>query len=447
MSLEAERAVLGSLLKDPSLMDDCYLKKEDFSEDEHSRRIFTVLQYASEHFKEAPNPFDIVLLANKWGSKLQQIGGVSQFIALREAAPHSSNFSYYQKAVRVDRVQADLVQIGRQIASNGGGDLTALQQKMAELAELQQGDDEGGPVHMAEVLDGHGQTVAKRASSGGITGAKMACEEIGQLSGGHQKGDLEIVAARPSIGKTQYVLNDMDAVTKDGWTAVLFSLEMSSLKIVERLVSTVGGIKNKKIKSGLMSDNDWDSYSKAVDIIASRNLYIDDKHGSTVEYIRRQVKKLRMKHKNIVIYIDYLQFIETEREFSKTTEKIGYITKALKGIAKDLDVCVVAISAVGRDCEKRPDKRPMLSDLRESGNIESDADIVTFLYRDDYYNADTPKKNIMELIVAKGRDIGTGTFEMANFRDTGRFVNLTPDDKYKLAEKVKAYEQQRKNHR
>lgn len=447
MSLEAERAVLGSLLKDPALMDDCYLKKEDFSEDEHNRKIFTVLQYAHEHFKEAANPFDMVLLANKWGKNLQQIGGISHFVALRESAPHSSNFTYYQKSVRVDRVQTDLVQLGKQIAANGGGDLAELQKMMNQLAELQQGDEDGGPVHMAVVLDGHGQTVAKRASSGGITGAKMACEEIGQLSGGHQKGDLEIVAARPSIGKTQYVLNDMDAVTKDGWAAVLFSLEMSSLKIVERLVSTIGGIKNKKIKSGLMSDNDWDSYSKAVDIIASRKLFIDDKHGATVEYIRRQVKKLRQKHPNIVVYIDYLQFIETEQNFSKNTDKIGYVTKALKGIAKDLDVCVVSISAVGRKCEERPDKRPMMSDLRESGNIESDADIITFLYRDDYYYADTPKKNIMELIVAKGRDIGTGTFEMANFRDTGRFVNLTPDDKYKLGEKVKAYEQQRKNRR
>ncbi|MBY3623779.1 hypothetical protein HGO21_30145 [Acinetobacter sp. CUI P1] len=446
MNLEAQRAVLGALLKDPELMDDCYLKKDDFSEEEHNRKIFTVLQYAKEHFKEASNPFDMVLIANKWGKNLQQIGGISHFVKLRESAPHASNFAYYQKAVRVDRVQADLVELGKQIATSGG-DVTEIQAKVLELAELQQADNETGPIHMASILEGHGQTVAKRASSGGITGAKMANEEIAQLSGGHQKGDLEIVAARPSIGKTQYVINDMDAVTKDGWAAVLFSLEMSSLKVVERMVSTIGGIKNKKIKSGLMSDNDWDSYSKAVEIIANRNLFIDDTHGATVEYIRRQVKALKKKYPNLVVYIDYLQFIETEKSFTKNTEKIGYITKALKGIAKEFDVCVVAISAVGRDCEKRPDKRPMMSDLRESGNIESDADVVTFLYRDDYYNADTPKKGIVEFIVAKGRDIGTGTFEMAFLMDIGRFVNLTTDDKYKLAEKVKAYEQQRKNNR
>lgn len=446
MNLEAQRAVLGALLKDPELMDDCYLSKDDFSEEEHNRKIFTVLQYAKDHFKEASNPFDMVLIANKWGKNLQQIGGISHFVKLRESAPHASNFAYYQKAVRVDRVQADLVELGKQIATSGG-DVADIQAKMVELAELQHGGDEDGPVHVSSLLEGHPHTVASRASISGITGARMACEDINQLSGGHQKGDLEVWGARPSIGKTQYVMNDIDAVTADGWTAVMFSLEMSSLKVVERLVSAVGGIKSKRIKSGMMSDNDWDSYSKAITIITGRSLYIDDKHGATVEYIRRKVKELRKKHPNIIVYIDYLQFIETEQSFSKNTEKVGYITKELKGIAKELDVCVVAISAVGRKCEERPDKRPMMSDLRESGNIESDADVVVFLYRDDYYNADTPKKGIVEFIVAKGRDIGTGTFEMAFLMDIGRFVNLTPDDKYKLAEKVKAHEQQRKNNR
>nr|WP_276203454.1 DnaB-like helicase C-terminal domain-containing protein [Paenibacillus wynnii] len=169
-----------------------------------------------------------------------------------------------------------------------------------------------------------------RASSSGVTGAKTANDDINQMSGGHQKGDLEILAARPSMGKTQYVLNDMDAVTKDGWAAVIFSLEMKDLKVVERLVSTIGGIKNKRIKSGMMSDNDWDSYSKAVAIIVSRNLYIDDTPGATVEYIRRQVKALRKEFPNLVVYVDYLQFLNTEKKFTKNNEKVVTSRKHLK---------------------------------------------------------------------------------------------------------------------
>lgn len=447
MSLDAERAVLGALLKDHTLMDECFLTSDDFSDQDQEARIFRVMQYACDHFTDAPNPLDPVLIAEKWGAKLQQIGGISYLMQLRDSVPSTDSFTFYQRSIRADRVQREIAELGRDIAANGGGDISQLKAKMEQLDDMQQGDGNGGPVHMATVLDGHAATIIKRSSSRGITGAKTANDQINEMSGGHQNGDLEIVAARPSIGKTQYVLNDMDAATQAGWAAVLFSLEMEDLKIVERLVSTIGGIQNKKIKSGLLSENDWDSYSKAVDIIASRNLFIDDTSGATVEYIRRQVKLLRKKFPKLVVYVDYLQFVETEKKFNSTKERVGYVTKSLKRIARELDVSMVVISAVGRDCEKRPDKRPLMSDLRESGDIESDADVVLFLYRDDYYNADTPKKGIVELIIAKGRDIGTGTFEMIFRRDTGRFINMTQDQRYELDKKVKEYEQQRKNRR
>ncbi|QCT03769.1 replicative DNA helicase [Paenibacillus algicola] len=442
MNLEAERAVLGSLLKDHELMDGCYLTAEDFSDFEENRTLFKVLQYAKEHFEGEKEPFDPVLLVTKWGERLQRVGGLNRIMSLRSSIPSTSSFNHYQESVRASRIQRELQEMGQQIAAGGGGDLSELRLKMNQLAELQRGQEGSGPVHMASLLDGHGLTIMKRAQCSGVTGAKTANDDISQMSGGHQPGDLEIIAARPSMGKTQYVLNDMNAVTKDGWAAVIFSLEMSALKMVERLVSIIGGVKNKRIKSGLMSDNDWDSYSKAVEIIASRNLYIDDTPGSTVEYVRQQVKQLKKKHSKLVVYVDYLQFLNTERKFTKNNERIGHITKVLKGIAREMAVSVVAISAVGRDCEKRPDKRPLMSDLRESGDIESDADVVTFLYRDEYYNADTIKKKIVELIVAKGRDIGTGTFEMVFENETGRFINMTKEQKEKLAEKVRERERE-----
>lgn len=197
-----------------------------------------------------------------------------------------------------------------------------------------------------------------------------------------------------------------------------------------------------------MSDNDWHRYGDALEIIAGRHLYIDDKPGATVEYIRRQVKTLKKNHpgKRWVIHIDFLQFIQTEKNFDSTKERIGYITKYLKRMARELQVSVVCLSAVGRNCEQRPDKRPLMSDLRDSGDIESDADIVAFIYRDDYYYPESPKKGFAEVIVAKGRKIGTGTFDMGFSPGISRFINLTKDEKYKLAEKVREHEQQ-KTHR
>ncbi|MBW4083587.1 DnaB-like helicase C-terminal domain-containing protein [Paenibacillus sp. S150] len=448
MNLDAERAVLGSLLKDHSLMDDCFLSPADFTEDEEDNRLlYKVLQYAKEHSEGATNPFDPVILVSKWGARLQRIGGISRLMALRDSVPSTDSFTYYQRAVRTERVQKELAEIGRDIANIGGGDLGELKARMEQLEELQQGDSVSGPVRMATLLEGHEKVIAKRTNSGGITGAKTACHDFTELSKGHQPGDLEIIAARPSMGKTLYTVNDMEAVTASGWADVLFSLEMGALEVVEQMASCVGGIKRDRISSGQMSDNDWLRYGDALEIIASRSLYIDDKIGATVEYIRRQVKILKKKNPRLVVHIDFLQFLQTEKEFGTAKERIGYITKYLKRMAKELQVSVVCLSAVGRNCEQRPDKRPLLSDLRDSGDIESDADIVTFLYRDDYYNADSPKKGFAEIIVAKGRKIGTGTFEMAFFPGISRFVNLTKDEKYKLAEKVKEYEQQRTNRR
>ncbi|OMD19979.1 hypothetical protein BJP48_31475 [Paenibacillus odorifer] len=450
MNLDAERALLGSLLKDHTLMDDCFLVPADFTEEEEDNRLlFKVLQYAKEHSDEAANPFDPVVLVSKWGARLQRIGGLTRLMALRDSVPSTDSFTYYQRAVRTDRIQQELAELGRQIATNGGGDIAELKVKMEQLEELQQGDSDGGLVHMATLLEGHEKVIAKRANSGGITGAKAASEDFTQLSKGHQIGDLEILAGRPSMGKTLYMANDVDAVTSSGWGDAVFSLEMGGMEIVEQIASCIGGIKRDRIASGQMSDNDWLRYGDALEIIAGRLLYIDDRSGATVEYIRRQVKSLKKKHpgKRWVIHIDFLQFIQTEKNFENTKERIGYITKYLKRMARQLQVCVVCLSAVGRSCEQRPDKRPLMSDLRDSGDIESDADVVTFIYRDDYYYPESPKKGFAEIIVAKGRKIGTGTFDMAFVPSISRFVNLDKDQKYKLAEKVREHEQQRKNRR
>lgn len=243
MNLDAERAVLGSLLKDHALMDDCFLGPDDFTEEEEDNRLlYKVLQYAKENADGAADPFDPIVLVSRWGARLQRIGGLTRLMALRDAVPSTESFLYYQRAVRTERIQQDLVHLGRQIAINGGGDIAELKAKMEQLEELLQGES-GGPVHMASLLEGHERVIAKRANSGGITGAKTASEGFTQLSKGHQIGDLEILAGRPSMGKTLFMVNDMDAVTSSGWADVVFSLEMGALEIVEQMASCIGGFK------------------------------------------------------------------------------------------------------------------------------------------------------------------------------------------------------------
>lgn len=440
MSREAEQAVLGSLLRKPELMDDCFLNSNDFDPDGPNGLVMESLSWAYENFSNKPNPFDFVVLAEHWGKQLQKIGGVSYLMKLRESVPSVSNFDHYQKIVREAHIQRVARITLQEAAATGDVNIADTVDRLQQITDLRPEGESSGPIEMSAVLHDHHKKIRERGSRMGLTGAKTASSDLDQMSGGHQKGDAIIVAARPSIGKTAYIVNDSTATAKAGNTPVIFSAEMASETVSERFICSIGNIDSKKVRTGLLTENDWDSYSKALDILEAFPIYIDDTPGMTIEYIRRQVKNLHRKFPNLVVYIDYLQLIESERTFRKENERVNYVSKQLKQIAKTFNVPVIAISSVGRKCEERNDKRPLMSDLKESGNIEYDADVIIFLYRDDYYYPDTVRKGIIELIVAKGRNIGTGTIEMVFNRKTGRFINLTPEQKAELAEKVKELE-------
>ncbi|MGN7359971.1 replicative DNA helicase [Paenibacillus sp. SAF-054] len=442
MSLEAEQAVLGALLRKPELKDDCYLGAQDFDPDGPNGLVMDALSWAHEQFADKPNPFDFVVLAEHWGSRLQKIGGVSYLMKLRDAVPSVTNFEHYQNIVRQAHIQRMSRIALAEAAASGEVNIADTVDKLQKIAELQPSGHTSGPIKMSEVLQDHHKKIRERGSRAGLTGVKTVSNDLDQMGGGHQKGDVTIIAARPSIGKTAGIVNDATAAAKSGSTPVIFSAEMPSDDVSERFICAIGNIDSKKVRSGLLTENDWDSYSKALDILESLPIYIDDSPGMTIEYIRRQVKEMQKKHRNMIVYIDYLQLIESEKKFINNADRVNYVSKQLKQIARTFNVPVIAISSVGRKCEERNDKRPMMSDLRESGNIEFDADIIIFLYRDDYYYPDTVRKGIIELIVAKGRKIGTGTIEMVFNRKTGRFINLTKEDKEKLAEKVREHERQ-----
>lgn len=444
MSLDAEQAVLGSILRNPDLIDDTYLRPDDFDSEGNNGLVFEALSWAHEAFSNKPgvkDPFDPVLLAEHWGAQLSKIGGLTYLMQLRSSVPSTSNFDHYQKIVRESSIQAKAAHAMRAALNGGNLNLSAVRENLEKLEELQEQTINDGMKKMSDVLDGHHKEVMSRSGRSGITGVKTASDDYNDMSGGHQRSDVTIVAARPSIGKTAYIVNDSTSSAKSGWTVALFSAEMPDEDVAERFICSIGGIDSKKVRDGLLSENDWANYSTALDILDTLPIFIDDTPGMSIEYIRRQIKQMKKKHKNLIVYIDYLQLIESEKNFSQNAERVNYVSKQLKQIARTFDIPVVAISSVGRKCEERQDKRPMMSDLRESGNIEFDADVIIFLYRDDYYYPDTVLKGLIELIIAKGRKIGTGTIQMFFNRKNGRFSNLTKDQKYEFQKKVREHEQ------
>lgn len=450
MSLEAEQALLGALLQKHDLMDDCLLSPDEFDPDGPNGMVMKALRWAHENLADKPgvkNPFDPLVLAEHWGNNLAKIGGITYLMQLRNSVPTLSNFDEYQRIIQAANIQRRASTALKDALAAGEVNLTFVKEQMERLQELQSRGTADGWEFVADVLDGHHREIMDRGSRSGITGATTASKELDEMGSGHQRGDLTIVAARPSVGKTAYIVNDSKSAAMSGWTVGMFSAEMKSIDVAERYICDLSGIDARKVQKGRLTENDWDSYSKALDLLDQLPIYIDDTPGMTMEYIWRQTKAMKKKHPNLIIYVDYLQLIETEKKFTQTADRVNHVSKQLKRLAKTFDVPVVAISSVGRKCEERNDKRPMMSDLRESGNIEFDADVVIFLYRDDYYYPDTPWKGIIELIVAKGRKIGTGTIQMFFNRKNGRFADLTEENKEQLREKVREYEQQRKSNK
>ncbi|WP_201319087.1 replicative DNA helicase [Paenibacillus sp. EPM92] len=429
---EAEMAVLGSILQQPDLIDDCYLEPNEFQKDERHQLVMQFMRYLQE---EEGVPLDTMSVAQAAGDKLLKLGGLSYLLELKDSVPSVANFDYYQSIVRqayVKRKSVGMMGMLQDLGMRQEMDAKELvgkaQEAFEELAELTV-TEQNDVVKMSAILKDHHKTIRERATKQGITGAKTASKDLDALTGGHQDGDLEIIGARPSIGKTAYVVNDMVETARGGRPAVLFSLEMKADQIAERFICTLGNLDNTKLRTGHLSDTDWERWSNAMEELDRLPIYIDDTPGMTLQQIKAKVKRLKKQHPRIVVYIDFLQLVQPGRRFTKEHEGVAFVSKGLKQIARQFECPVIAISAVGRKCEERQDKRPMMSDLRESGSIESDADIVIFLYRDDYYNPNSDKKadnglSVMELIVAKGRNVGTGTIEVGFNKKTGRILNL-----------------------
>jgi replicative DNA helicase len=431
-NLDAETSVLGSIILEPSLINECVLQPDDFYHENH-RFIMKHLIFLND----IDEPIDPIMIAQYAGKDIDKNGGIKYLVELRSSIATTANFGYYHDIVRDKATSRKAIQLMRSKADgviNAENPAEFIADTMQELEGLL--DHSGNSresIKLSDALKGHEEVIHQRKEKKGLTGTKTASTDLDVLTGGHQKGDLIIVAARPSIGKSAFMVNDANAgqyrAIKEnitGSAALIFSIEMTQAKIAERSVCALSNLDHRKLQSGEMDDGDWHRWNMGVTILDGLPIFIDDSEDITLQQIERKIKKEVKKYPNLIVYIDYLQLVDCGKKGIRDDPQKNSkaVSRGLKRIARKYDIPIIAISAVGREVEKRQDKRPMMSDLRESGSIESDADVVIFLYRDDYYNKESAVKNIIELIVAKGRNIGVGTIEMIYIRSTGRFINI-----------------------
>ncbi|OAB40990.1 replicative DNA helicase [Paenibacillus macquariensis subsp. defensor] len=431
-SQDAEISVLGAVLIDTAgeaMEEASSLQPKSFFNAAH-RDIFESMLELSE----AGEAIDIVTLSSHLNDrgKLDTVGGVSYLSRMAHSVPTAANIEQYISILQDKYMLRQLIEAARKqfIDAVESGDaqqvIANMQVAAAKLSDQAAPTQEFKPIRevMMDVYDGIEQRFANK-DNGTVTGIPTGFNDLDAMTAGFHDGELIIVAARPSVGKTAFALNIAQNVAiKTKETVALFSLEMSGRQLGDRMVSAEGNLDASKIKTGKYEDGDWERTASAVSVLGETNIFIDDSPVLTVHEIRNKCRRLKKKHGLGLIVIDYLQLIAgSGKRGENRQQEVSEISRTLKQIARELEVPVVALSQLSRGVEQRQDKRPMMSDLRESGSIEQDADIVAFLYRDDYYNQDTEKKNIIEIIIAKQRNGPVGTVELVFLKNFNKFVN------------------------
>lgn len=430
MNLEAEQAALGSMLQNSELVERFFETCEADALFDHSHRM---IYEAMESLYIAREPIDITSVTMKLQrrNELEIVGGTSYLLRLGRsvATTLADTFDYYVKILNDHMLLRKMIRYGvQQIrVATEDRDVAKVLQLMQNSVDVL--SDRSAParefVPVQEAAMEFFEELERRAMNrdqGYLTGVTSGFTDVDKMTAGFQKSDLIIVAARPSVGKTAFALNVATASAASTTEPVaVFSLEMSKQQLVQRMIAAQGNIDASQLRTGQMQEEDWYKTVKAISGL--NNMFIDDTPGITVAEIRAKCRRLKKKHGLSMILIDYLQLISGSGRGENRQQEVSEISRTLKLIARELDVPVLALSQLSRGVEQRQDKRPMLSDLRESGSIEQDADIVAFLYRDDYYNAETEKKNIIELIFAKQRNGPIGTVELVFLKNYSKFAN------------------------
>ncbi|WP_291651555.1 replicative DNA helicase [Clostridium sp.] len=428
-SLEAEQSVIGSMIIDKSAIAKSLekLSDEDFYRDGH-KVIFKAIR---EMFSQ-DMAVDLVTLLEylKSTDNLDKAGGVTYISEISSSVITTANLEAYIKIVEDKSLLRKLIKSSTAIIEESYNKqdkvddvLDLAQKKIFDLAE-KQGSNDYEP--LSTVLE-RGFIEIERLfnNKGSITGVGSGIRDLDAKTSGFQKGDMVLIAARPSMGKTTFSLNIAEnAALREGKSVVIFSLEMPKEQLAYKLLCSEANVDMLKLRTGNLDDDDWERIARATGPLSKAKIYIDDTAGLSVMEMRSKCRKIKMEHGIDMILIDYLQLMSGSSGSESRQQEVSEISRSIKALAKEMECPIIALSQLSRAPEQRADHRPMLSDLRESGSIEQDADVVMFLYRDEYYNKETEEKNIGECIIAKQRNGPVGTVKMAWIGSQSKFANL-----------------------
>jgi replicative DNA helicase len=431
-SIQAEQSVLGGLMLDNQTWDSVSDKvvETDFYRRDHQLIFRTIEKLADQQI-----PFDVITISEtlEATSELEAVGGLSYLGMLAKDTPSAANIVSYANIVRDRSVLRQLIHVGTEISDSAfnteGRDTADLlehaEREVFKIAEQRQ-RGQGGFTSIKSLLAKAVDKIEMLFEQGShITGAATGFTDLDELTSGLQPSDLIIVAGRPSMGKTAIAMNMAENVAiKGGKPVAVFSMEMPGDALAMRMMSSLGRIDQHKVRTGKLEDHEWPRLTSAISLLGETKLFIDDTPALTPTEVRSRARRLTREHGQLgLIVLDYLQLMQSPSSGDNRVQQISDISRGLKALAKELNVPVVALSQLNRNLEQRPNKRPMMSDLRESGAIEQDADLIVFVYRDEVYNEDSPDKGIAEIIVGKQRNGPLGTVRLTFLGQYTRFEN------------------------
>lgn len=434
-SVEAERSVLGGLMLDHRAWDQIadVVEASDFYRADH-RLIFNAIATLVER-DEPPDAITVGEMLARQG-ELDAAGGLDYLARLVEETPSAANIRAYAKIVREHAMLRQLIEIGGDIAASAhdaeGRSVDELvdlaEQRVFEIAD--RGKRRGsGFVAIKHILP---RTIDRLDvlchSDGEITGISTGFKDMDKMTAGLQRGDLIIIAGRPSMGKTTFAMNIAEnAAIGANVPVAVFSMEMSAEQLSFRMIGSIGRVSQQHLRTGRLTDEDWSRIESAVSMMSNAPIFIDDSAGLTPTEVRARARRLKREHGLGLIVVDYLQLMQVTGTVENRATEISEISRNLKALAKELDVPVIALSQLNRSVEQRADKKPVMSDLRESGAIEQDADLIVFIYREEVYDPDTPRKGIADIIIAKQRNGPVGEFHLTFLGEFTKFENLVAE--------------------
>ncbi|ANZ95173.1 MULTISPECIES: replicative DNA helicase [Brochothrix] len=434
---EAEQAIIGAIFIEPNALITAaeVLQPEDFYRQAH-QHIFRAMVMMNEQGKA----LDVVTVSETLTSQglIEDIGGISYLTDLAVSVPTAANVGYYIEIVEEKALLRRLINTATQIATSGFANEETVEALVDDaerrILEVAQRKNVGQFKNITDVLSEAYDNIELLSNrEGDITGLPTGFKELDRMTAGFQRNDLIIVAARPSVGKTAFALNiAQNTAIKTNETVAIFSLEMGASQLINRMLCAEGNIDAQNMRTGKLNDEEWRKLALAISTLSSTNIFIDDSPGIRVNEIRSKCRRLKQEHGLGMIVIDYLQLIQGSGigGGENRQQEVSEISRTLKQLARELEVPVIALSQLSRGVEQRQDKRPMMSDIRESGSIEQDADIVAFLYREDYYDREAADEDngTIEIIIAKQRNGPVGTVQLAFVKEYNKFVDLVVRD-------------------